>query len=146
MEINSLDVANPQPPKRGRPAIDIGAGQRRQVKDMAGLGLRQTHIALIMGMTPKSLRRHFRKELDSGCALNDRDVLQSLFEMATSRRHSAATIFWVKTRCPFDRLDSPEARRASPSSPKPPPSNPAPHSSLDGLSARLNDGAPNGEF
>ena len=82
-----------------RPSLSPTPEQRRSVKVMAGLGLRQEHIALIVEIAPRTLRKHFRKELDRGMAEANAKVLQTLFGMATSGRNTAATIFWSKTRC-----------------------------------------------
>jgi hypothetical protein len=148
MEIIPLDTANPNPPKMGRPALNHTPEDRKKVQHMAGLGLRQTAIALIMEISARSLRRHYRKELDAGSAFAEHDVLQSLFEMAISRRNSSATIFWAKTRCDFVRKNtqSSKEQRASQPSPKYPTPKLKRRSSLEGLTVHLNDGAPNGEF
>jgi len=61
--------------------------------------LPDNHIALIVEIAPRTLRKHFRKELDRGMAEANAKVLQTLFGMATSGRNTAATIFWSKTRC-----------------------------------------------
>jgi hypothetical protein len=66
---------------------------------MAGLGLRQEDIALIVEIAPRTLRKHFREELDRGMAEANAKVLQALFGMATSGKNTTATIFWSKTRC-----------------------------------------------
>jgi hypothetical protein len=148
MQIIPLATANPGSPKIGRPAFELTPKNRKEVRDMAGLGIRQSHIALFLGISARSLRRRFRTELDAGAALAEKDVLLSLYEMAVSRRNSAATIFWVKTRCAFaqSRPKSQSARRASQSSPEPLTPKPPRRSSLEGLTAHLNDGAPNGEL
>ena len=82
-----------------RPSIAVTERQRRQVKSMVALGLRQEEIATLLEMTPKTLRKHFRSELDKGALEANTEVMRSLFKMATSGKNTAATIFWVKTRC-----------------------------------------------
>jgi hypothetical protein len=82
-----------------RPKITVTDAKRRQVKSMTALGIRQEDIAKLLEMTPKTLRKHFRRELDLGAIEANAKVLESLFEMATSGKNTAATIFWVKTRC-----------------------------------------------
>jgi hypothetical protein len=148
MQIIPSASANPGSPKIGRPAFELTLQNRKQVQDMAGLGIRQSYIAFFLGISARSLRRRFRAELDAGAASAEKNVLLSLYEMAVSRRNSAATIFWVKTRCDFDQRapKSSSARHTSQSSPKSPTPKPTRRSSLEGLTAHLNDGAPNGEL
>ena len=84
--------------KKGRPAFDPKPAQRVEVERMYGLGLRETDIADILNISPKTLRKHFRKELKLGQHMMNDKVLTRLYEQAT-RGHVAATIFWAKTRC-----------------------------------------------
>ncbi len=72
---------------------------RRQVKSMVAMGLKQEEISILLDVTPKTLRKHFRNELDRGAVEANAEVMRSLFQMATSGKNTAATIFWVKTRC-----------------------------------------------
>src|SRR3954465_5550016 len=73
--------------------------QRRRVKMLASLGQRQEQIALVVGIgSTTTLRKHFREELTRGPAEAMANVRKTLFEMATSGKHPAATMFWLKTR------------------------------------------------
>jgi hypothetical protein len=147
METNPLDPTQPASPKRGHPPIQPTPAQRQLVKQLAGWGLRQDHIASTVKVDPKTLRKYYREELDEGLIHAKSSVLSSLFDMATSRRNSAATIFWAKTRGDFTPEEKdplpPGTRRTSHSSPKP---KPVRQSSLEGLTAHCNDGAPNGDI
>ena len=67
-------------------------------KAMAGLGLPQDQIALLLEIDPKTLRKHFRDDLDRGMAEANVKVGQTLFAMATRGDNTAATIFWMKAR------------------------------------------------
>ncbi len=82
-----------------RPAFVVTEKLRRQVKGMVAMGLKQEEISTLLDMTPKTLRKHFRNELDRGAVEANAEVMRSLFKMATSGTNTAATIFWVKTRC-----------------------------------------------
>ena len=82
-----------------RPSFQATVRQRHQVKSMVAFGLRQDEIATLLEITPKTLRKHFRSELDKGALEANAEVMRSLFKMATSGRNTAATIFWAKTRC-----------------------------------------------
>ena len=72
--------------------------QRRLVRAMAGFGVPQEGIATLLEIDPKTLRRHFRAELDRGAVEATAKVAQSLFQMATQGRNVAAAIFWMKAR------------------------------------------------
>jgi len=72
--------------------------QRRTVKAMAGFGVTQDDIACHLNIDPKTLRLHFRSELDNGTIEANAKVAQSLFQMATQGKNVAAAIFWMKAR------------------------------------------------
>jgi hypothetical protein len=72
--------------------------QRRLVRAMSGFGIPQEQIATHVEMDPKTLRKHFRPELDRGMVEANLKVAQSLFQMATSGKNVAAAIFWMKAR------------------------------------------------
>ena len=72
--------------------------QRRTVRAMAGYGVPHEGIATLLEIDPKTLRRHYRKELDRGSVEATAKVAQSLFQMATVEKSVAAAIFWMKAR------------------------------------------------
>ena len=72
--------------------------QRRLVKAMAGYGVPHEGIAVMLEIDPKTLRRHYRRELDRGSVEATAKVAQSLFQMATVDKSVAAAIFWMKAR------------------------------------------------
>ena len=72
--------------------------QRRMARAMAGLGLPQEQIALLLEIDAKTLRKHLRDELDRGMAEANVKIAQSLFNMATTGNSVAAAIFWMKAR------------------------------------------------
>jgi hypothetical protein len=72
--------------------------QRRLVKTMAGLGTPQEDIARVVDIAPMTLRTHYRRELDVAMAEANVRVAQSLFNMATQDKNTAAAIFWLKAR------------------------------------------------
>ena len=63
---------------------------------MAGLGMRQDKIARVLGIDAKTLRKHFRRLLDSAADIATTKVGATLYNLATSGRCVAATIFWMK--------------------------------------------------
>lgn len=72
--------------------------QRRTVRAMSGFGIPQDDIATFLEIEPKTLRKHFRRELDRGMVEATAKVAQSLFQMATTGNNVAAAIFWMKAR------------------------------------------------
>src|SRR4028119_401023 len=72
--------------------------QRRTVRAMAGYGVPHDDIATLLEVDPKTLRKHFRRELDRGSIEATAKVAQTLFGMATSGQNVAAAIFWMKAR------------------------------------------------
>jgi len=65
---------------------------------MYGLGLTQKNIASVMKLDPKTLRLHYREEMDEGEALINANVARSLYLNATVGNNVTAQIFWCKTR------------------------------------------------
>lgn len=81
-------------PPRFSPTDD----NRRTVRAMAGFGVPQEDIAVLLDIDPKMLRKHFRVELDRGTIEANAKVAQTLFTMATVDKNVAAAIFWMKAR------------------------------------------------
>lgn len=82
----------------GRKSLEPTEQQRRMVESLAGCGTKQDAIARIMGIDPKTLRKHFRQELGCGGDKAIAQVAGTLFKMAISGECVAATIFFLKTR------------------------------------------------
>ena len=82
-----------------RPRIEPTDEQRRLVKTLSAYGIPQEQIAREVGVrSEKTLRRHFREELDRGLMEANAKVAQTLFRMASSGESAAATFFWLKSR------------------------------------------------
>lgn len=73
--------------------------RREEVQQLAGLGSRDEDIAGYLGIARATLQKHFRRELDIGRFIADQQVKKTAFNMATSGKDTALTIFWLKTRC-----------------------------------------------
>jgi hypothetical protein len=85
-----------------RPQFNPTKEQRDIVKSMAAMGIPHEDISRKIGVrSPKTIRKHFREELDLGATEANYKVATTLFKMATSGEHPAATIFWAKTRNGF---------------------------------------------
>lgn len=73
---------------------------RGQVRSWAARGVRQEDIATMIGCDAKTLRKHFRNELDLGMAEANAQVSGSLFDAAMDG-NVTALIFWHKTRMKY---------------------------------------------
>ena len=71
--------------------------QRQIVQLHATIGTPQTVIADILDIDPKTLRKHYRAELDQATAKANATIGGALFNKAKSG-DTAAQIFWMKTR------------------------------------------------
>ncbi|MBS0640900.1 MAG: hypothetical protein JSS43_13565 [Proteobacteria bacterium] len=72
--------------------------QRRMVRAMAGYGVPQEDIALVIKCSDRTLRKRFRHELDVATIEANARVAQCLYQQATTPGNIAATIFWMKAR------------------------------------------------
>ncbi len=73
--------------------------QRRIVSVLASAGLPQVNIAAVLKIAPKTLRLHYRSELDEGSHTATAMVVMRLFQAAVDPDGPlAAAIFWLKTR------------------------------------------------
>ena len=70
---------------------------RHIVQLHATIGTRQDDIANILGIDPKTLRLHYREELDLAAAKANAAIGGALFNKAKGG-DTAAMIFWMKTR------------------------------------------------
>ena len=70
---------------------------RRQVEAMAAYGIPEADIAMVVGIDPKTLRKHYRDELDFGQTKANAQVAGFLFNSARTG-NVTAQIFWLKTR------------------------------------------------
>ena len=98
-------------PKRGAPAYEPTVENRRMVVVMAGMGIPETQMVLAITnpktgepITPVTLRKHYRAELDKGQLEANAKVGASLFKNATTPTETypggipVAQLFWLKCR------------------------------------------------
>ena len=83
-----------------RPEYQPTDKDRAAVQTMAVYGIPQPDIAAVVGCDEKTLRKHFRQELDTAATQANARVAAALFKKATSDGPSsvAAAIFWLKAR------------------------------------------------
>ncbi len=84
----------------GRRAHRPDLAGRRQVEAMAAYGVPETDIARVVGIDPKTLRKHYREELDVGAIKANSRIAESLYRKALGDGPQSVTaaIFWLKTR------------------------------------------------
>lgn len=70
---------------------------RQLVQLHATIGTKSENIARIIGIDPKTLRKHYRDELDLGMDKANATIGGALFNKAKNG-DTAAQIFWMKTR------------------------------------------------
>jgi len=84
----------------GRPAYKPTDKDRSMVKTMAGYGIPQPDISRVLKIDIKTLRKHFREELDTGHITATTAMAQNLYKKAMGDGPAAVTasIFWLKAR------------------------------------------------
>ena len=81
----------------GRRAHRPDPSQRRQVEALAAYGIPEADISGVVGIDPKTLRKHYRDELNLGETKANAQVAGFLFNAARNG-NVTAQIFWLKTR------------------------------------------------
>lgn len=72
---------------------------RAQVQALAGFGIKQDDIAEYLDIAPKTLRKHYARELATGTVKANTAVIQRLWKAAVEEGNVSALIFWTKARC-----------------------------------------------
>jgi hypothetical protein len=89
----------------GRPAYKPDDAQRRQVEAMSAYGIPENDISRVLRVDPKTLRKHYRDELDMGSTKANAQVAGFLFNSARNG-NVTAQIFWLKTRAKWKEAPS----------------------------------------
>ena len=95
------------PKKALRPYHKPSDATRKVVASAVGMGLDQVTISHLLDVNPKTLRKFYRVELDTGAAKANLNVARSLYGRATSGKDTIASIFWLKARAGW--VDTPKA-------------------------------------
>jgi len=100
----------------GRPSHEPTTVSRRNVEALAGYGVPEVDIAGVIGIDPKTLRKHYRAELKYGHVKANAKVAENLFRKATGDGREAviAAIFWMKTRAGWKETQVTELAGAPP--------------------------------
>jgi hypothetical protein len=86
---------------RGRPKYRPTEADRNTVRSMAATGFTHEAIAKCLGtkgVDEKTLRKHFRTELDTAAERANAAVANRAYQMAVTGDPPAATFFWLKCR------------------------------------------------
>ena len=70
---------------------------RKMVESTSGLGLPHESIAVLVGIDDKTLRKHYRIELDTGKAKANGQIAKTLFSKALAG-DTASLIWWTKSQ------------------------------------------------
>jgi hypothetical protein len=101
-----------------RPPHQPDTTSRRTVETMAAYGVPEANIAKAVKISPKTLRTHYRDELDTGATKANCKVAESLYRKATGDGPQSVTaaIFWLKTRAGWKQAsdDKPDKDRDVP--------------------------------
>ena len=71
--------------------------QRRLVESTSGLGLPHEQIAMLVDIDDKTLRKHYRRELDMGKAKANSQIAKTLYQKATAG-DTTSLIWWTKAQ------------------------------------------------
>ena len=84
----------------GKPLYKPSEEGRKMVEAMASVGVPQDEICVVLGIDAKTLRKHFREELDSAMIKANAKVAANLYRQATKDDFKAApaAMFWARTR------------------------------------------------
>lgn len=84
--------------KGGRPPHLPSEKTRQEVSALTAYGIRQEEIAKLLNIAEKTMRKHYKNEIEIGSTIANAKVAESLFSMATKGKNVAAAIFWAKAR------------------------------------------------
>jgi hypothetical protein len=91
-----------------RPSFTPTEDQRRQVKMMAAMGISRDSIGKVIGITPKTLQKHFDREVVRGGIEATMQVAGKLYQSAMGG-NVVAMIYFLK--CRGWREQAPEGQR-----------------------------------
>lgn len=74
---------------------------RAEVMALTSFGVQQMEVAVYLGISDRTLRKHYRRELDTAVTKANAQVARSLFKNAVENDNVSAQIFWLKTRAGF---------------------------------------------
>lgn len=94
--------------KAGRKAFKPSDEQAAEVKRLAGLGLSNKTIAVVMQVSESTLKKYYADELAQGHEGGKRQLAESALMMALEGKHPALMIFLLKTRLGWNEVQKVE--------------------------------------
>lgn len=88
--------------------IKISEKDREEIRRLASIGAKVEQIAHVKGLAKRTLERYCGEEMREGRSEGKSRVQQTAYEMATSGKWPAMTIFWLKTQDHWREKDRPE--------------------------------------
>lgn len=83
--------------------------RRAEVSALVSYGVSQDEIAVYMGIAPKTLRKHYRHELETGAIKANAQIAKALFNQA-KRGNVQAQKFWLSARADWREKKDIDAR------------------------------------
>lgn len=81
---------------------------RDEIERLSSVGIPQDDIALMVGITSRTMRKYYRDELDVATSKANASVAGTLFKKAMDG-DTTCMIFWLKTRAKWN--DRPDEQR-----------------------------------
>ena len=82
----------------GKPAHVPTDKTRAEVSALTSFGITQDEISTYLDIDLKTLRKHYRRELDTGTTRANAAMAKRLFDAGVKDGSVPAMIFWMKTR------------------------------------------------
>ena len=82
----------------GKPAHVPTDKSRAEVSALTSFGITQDEISTYLDIDLKTLRKHYRRELDTGTTRANAAMAKRLFDAGIKDGSVPAMIFWLKTR------------------------------------------------
>ena len=93
----------------GKPAHVPTDKTRAEVSALTSFGITQDEISTYIDIDLKTLRKHYRRELDTGTTRANAAMAKRLFDAGIKDGSVPAMIFWLKTRAGWkEKQDAPE--------------------------------------
>ena len=79
---------------------------RAEVSALTSFGITQDEISTYLDIDLKTLRKHYRRELDTGATKANAAMAKRLFDAGIKDGSVPAMIFWLKTRARWRETDN----------------------------------------
>lgn len=109
--------------RRTKPPHEPTDKTRAEVEALKSFGVPQSDIARYIGIDPKTLRLHYRDEIDNAQTKANATVARFLYQAASGKALDRgagyadcirAAMFWAKTRMQWRETDRPQDEEAPP--------------------------------